>query len=199
MLFRRRQQPGIGERVRLFFWPRRSFSRSARYFARRTLRLKATPHAVAAGVAAGVFAAWTPLLGLQFILAFALAYAISGNMIAAGLGTWFCNPLSFPVIWATTYKLGHWMLYGAGNPPPVDLLRLLRGGDLEAIWDPVMEPMLIGSLAPGLACAAAFYGVTFLAVGRYQERRRLRLAERRMTVIEGAMRHVIRPQAGRTN
>ena len=48
MLFRRRKPDGFLERVRTYLWPRRSFSRSLQYFSKRILRLKATPHAVAA-------------------------------------------------------------------------------------------------------------------------------------------------------
>jgi uncharacterized protein (DUF2062 family) len=100
MLFRRRRPEGIFDRMRTAIWPRRSFGRSFQYFIKRVLRLTATPHAIAAGVAAGVFASWTPLLGFHFVLAFALAYVLAGNMVAAALGTAFGNPISFPFIWA---------------------------------------------------------------------------------------------------
>ena len=55
MLFGRKVPAGLAERVRTSLWPRRSFWRSGKYFAKRALRLSASPHAIASGVAAGVF------------------------------------------------------------------------------------------------------------------------------------------------
>ena len=51
MLFRRREPEGVWERFRTALWPRRSFTRSVQYLVKRVLRLTATPHAIAAGVA----------------------------------------------------------------------------------------------------------------------------------------------------
>ncbi len=53
---------------------------------KRVLRLRATPHAIAAGVAAGVFATFTPLLGFHFAMAFVIAYLVRGSLPAAALG-----------------------------------------------------------------------------------------------------------------
>jgi uncharacterized protein len=182
MLFRRRKKLGLAERMRLFFLPHRSYSRSFQYFGKRVLRLTATPHAIAAGVAAGVFASWTPLLGLHFILAFLVAYVLAGNMIAAGLGTAFGNPFTFPLIWATSYNLGHRMLDNPGGlqRASVDLDRLFRHMDLSQLWTPILKPMLVGALIPGVISAVLFYGLTYWAVAGFQARRRRKLAERAM-------------------
>ena len=82
MLFRRRKPATWRNRVREFFWPRKGLGRSVRYLGKRILRLSASPHAVAIGVAAGTFSAFTPFLGLHVILAVALAYALAGNLVA---------------------------------------------------------------------------------------------------------------------
>ncbi|WP_099866353.1 DUF2062 domain-containing protein [Pararhizobium haloflavum] len=179
MLFRRRKKLGLWERFRLFIWPQRSFSRSIQYFAKRVLRLRATPHAIAAGVAAGVFASWTPLIGFHFVLSFAIAYVVAGNMIAAGIGTAVGNPLTFPFIWAGTFKLGHWILDRGKDLPPVhiDLVQLIRDIDFNQLWTPVIQPMLVGCLAPGLISALFFYVLTYWAVQRFQDRRRRLLAD----------------------
>lgn len=166
--------------MRTALWPRRSFVRSFQYFAKRVLRLTATPHAIAAGVAAGVVASWTPLLGFHFVLSFALAYVLAGNMVAAALGTAFGNPLSFPFIWAATLKVGNLLI---GMPPGahhkhVNLEALLRHLDVSQLWDPVLKPMLIGSLPLGISSGIAFYILTYWAVTAFQARRKLRLAAR---------------------
>ena len=82
------------------------------YFSKRILRLRATPHAIAAGVAAGVFAAFLPFLGFHILIAAALAWLIRGNILAAALGTAAVgNPLSFPLMWAATYAGGRVLLH----------------------------------------------------------------------------------------
>ncbi|AKH99872.1 hypothetical protein IMCC20628_01156 [Hoeflea sp. IMCC20628] len=180
MLFRRRKPEGFFDRMRTALWPRRSFGRSFQYFIKRVLRLTATPHAIAAGVAAGVFASWTPLLGFHFVLAFALSYALAGNMMAAAIGTGFGNPISFPFIWALTLKIGN-LLIGIEtgvHQKHVDLQALLRHLDVSQLWDPVLKPMLIGAIPPGIITAVGFYILTYWGVRVFQTRRKSRLAAR---------------------
>lgn len=178
MLFRRRRPQGIWSRLRTAVWPRRSFSRSIQYFVKRVLRLTASPHGIAAGVAAGVFASWTPLLGFHFVLAFAIAYLVAGNMVAAALGTAVGNPLTFPFIWTLTMKVGNFIIgveQGARHAH-INLEALLRHLDMSQLWDPVLKPMLIGSLPLGIVSAVVFYIATYWSVAVFQSRRRLRLA-----------------------
>ncbi|MGJ8569870.1 MAG: DUF2062 domain-containing protein [Hoeflea sp.] len=180
MLFRRRRPEGYFDRMRTALWPRRSFGRSFQYFIKRVLRLTATPHAIAAGVAAGVFASWTPLLGFHFILAFALSYVLAGNMVAAALGTTFGNPLSFPFIWTLTIKIGN-MLIGVetgAHQKHVNLEGLLRHLDVKQLWDPVLKPMLIGAIPPGVITGIIAYILTYWGVRAFQTRRKSRLAAR---------------------
>ena len=180
MLFRRRKPQGFFDRMRTALWPRRSFGRSFQYFIKRVLRLTATPHAIAAGVAAGVFSSWTPLLGFHFILAFAISYVLAGNMVAAAIGTAFGNPISFPFIWASTLKLGNIMIgiETGDNHKHINLEALLRHLDVSQLWDPVIKPMLIGAIPPGLVTGIGFYILTYWTVRAFQTRRKSRLAER---------------------
>lgn len=166
--------------MRTALWPRRSFGRSFQYLVKRVLRLTATPHAIAAGVAAGVFASWTPLLGFHFVLAFALAYVLAGNMVAAAIGTAFGNPISFPFIWASTLKFGNLLVgvHADVGHRHVNLQSLLRHLDIGQLWDPVLKPMLIGSLPLGFFSAIAFYALTYWGVAAFQTRRKSKLAAR---------------------
>jgi uncharacterized protein len=181
MLFRRRKKLSLLERLRLFVWPQKSFVRSMRYLGKRVLRLNATPHAIAAGVAAGVIASWTPLIGFHFVLSFALAYVFAGNMIAAGIGTAFGNPLTFPFIWASTFKLGHIILDRGKQEVEhvsINLGDLLSRIDWTHLWQPILKPMLIGSIPPAVVSGVFFYGLTFYSVRAFQRRRKRVLAEK---------------------
>jgi uncharacterized protein len=179
MLFRRRQPVSYLTKLRELFWPRRGFIRSFNYLTKRILRLSATPHAIAAGVVAGVVSSWTPFIGLHFLLAFAIAYLIAGNMAAAAIGTAFGNPLTFPFIWATTWEVGH-MMIGKGEPAAhtVDLQKKFSIAAIESMWQPVLKPMLIGAIPLAVVSGAVIYCVIYFTVSRFQARRRERLAER---------------------
>ena len=143
MLFSRRTREGLLSRIRVHLWPRRSFARSGKYFWKRMLRLRATPHAIALGVAAGVFAAFLPVLGLHILIAAALAWLLRGSMIAAALGTAMIgNPLTFPLIWGGTYALGRLLLHaGPASATPLHLGERLQHMDVAALWHPLLEPM----------------------------------------------------------
>jgi uncharacterized protein (DUF2062 family) len=177
MLFRRRNPADFKERLRLALWPRRSFRRSARYFAKRVLRLRATPHAIAAGVAAGVFASFFPL-GVHLIVALTISWLIAGNLVAAALGTAFGNPLTIPVMWGATYEIGHMILHGgdAGAIRPSHIGSMIDRMGITALWEPLLEPMIIGALPLGLTFAVAAYALTRWAAGTFQHRRTVRLA-----------------------
>lgn len=179
MLFRRRQPNSLTSKLREFVWPRKGFARPFHYIVKRVLRLTATPHAIAAGVVAGVVASCTPLMGFHFLLAFALAYIFAGNMVAAALGTAFGNPLTFPFIWATTWELGEMILSrGADVERKINLHKLFSSFDIKDLWDPILKPMLVGAVPLAVVSGVIFYTLTYLTVDGFQRRRKTRLAER---------------------
>jgi uncharacterized protein len=177
MLFRRRHPVSYLTKLRELLWPRRGFIRSYHYLTKRILRLSATPHAIAAGVVAGVVASWTPFIGLHFLLAFAFAYLVAGNMVAAAIGTAFGNPLTFPLIWAATWEVGH-RLVGKRVPlgGGIDLERKFSIGAIETMWQPILKPMLIGAIPLAAVSGVIIYCVIYFTVAKFQARRRERLA-----------------------
>jgi uncharacterized protein (DUF2062 family) len=180
MLFKRARRTGLGERLRLLLWPRRSWSRSARYVFLRLKRLPSSPHRIAVGAALGVFAVFTPFVGVQMIIAGVLAVLMRGSIVASFLASFVGNPLTYPIIWFATFNLGNVLLGGTATAQLVDLrARLEVFGDnivsgspramLDAfgtIW-PILKPMAVGSLPLGiLAAALAYVGVRRAIGGR---------------------------------
>jgi len=155
-----------------------------RYFVHRLERMQASPHQIALGCAAGVFVSITPLLGTQMILAALLAFAIRANIPAALIGTFFGNPLSWPLIWGGTYLAGCYML-GIENVMTLSGLEyyLKRFVDALATWSPdvidhaiilvwpVLKPMLAGSLPLGLIVATVIYFALRPVIAAYQRAR----------------------------
>ncbi len=182
MLFRPREKPNIGQRMRSYLWPKGGPQRGWRYLAHRLARLAASPHAIAIGFAAGVFASITPFLGFQVLLAALLAALVGGSIVASFIGTFFANPLTYPLIWYTTYDLGG-LLLGREGGEPVDLT--LKDGTfalmvrdptafMKQFWEmaePVIWPMTVGSLPLGLAVAVLSYFLVRAAVVAHQRRR----------------------------
>jgi len=174
MLFRRREAESVLEKIRVHLWPRRSWSRSSRYVVYRLRRLSDSPHAVALGFAAGVFTAVTPFLGTHMVMAALLAWVIGGSIVAALLGTFVGNPLTYPLFWYSTYEVGNLMLGSASEKPPIDLSGGIFQSSLEQLW-PLLKPMTLGSVPVGLALAALGYVVVKPMVDAYKHRRRREL------------------------
>ncbi|PSM17162.1 DUF2062 domain-containing protein [Nitratireductor sp. StC3] len=191
MLFRRRKPADMWERTRTFVWPRRSFWRSAQYYVKRVLRLNATPHAIAAGIASGVFVSFLPFLGFHFVFAAVFAWLLAGNLLASAIGTAIGNPITFPLIWASTFEFGSFLL-GSGQPgasATIHFGRMLRHLEFSQLWDPLLKPMTAGGIPLGMAFALGFYLVTRWGVAAFRRQRQRRLAER-------AMRRAVRPADG---
>lgn len=184
MLFRRRNEESLLERLRVHVWPRRSWTRSSRYVIYRLRRLSATPQAVALGFAAGVFSAMTPFLGAHIMMALAIAWIIGGSLVAAVLGTFVGNPLSYPFIWYATYKLGNVMLGTKSATKHIDLSHGIFQHSIAKLW-PILKPMSLGCLPLGLAAATLGYLLVRPAVQAYQHRRRRELRQGRETVRAG--------------
>lgn len=177
MLFKRRKAESLGERLRGLLWPRRSLSRSLRYYAKRVVRLKATPHAVAAGVAAGVFASFFPL-GLHFVVAAVVCWLVAGNLMAAAIGTALGNPLTMPFLWGASWETGKLILHEHLPAVPQHLGAMMEHLSLSQLWEPVLKPMTIGAVPLGLLAGFVAYGLTRWGMTVFREGRRRRLAER---------------------
>ena len=67
----------------------------------------------------GIFASFTPLFGLHFLIAGLLSYVLRANVLASLIGTFIGNPLTFPIITVFNIKLGEWILgsneYSSGD------------------------------------------------------------------------------------
>ncbi len=162
-------------------WPRRSFSRSLKYGSKRILRISASPHAIAMGLAIGIFAAFTPFFGFHLIIAVVLAYFLAGNVAAAALGTAVANPLTLPFIWGSTFEIGRFFLRGEfGKEPPLRLGAALETMHFSEIWGPLIKPMLLGSLVLGAGFAVLTYFTTFYFVASMRRRRVVRMKVRQM-------------------
>ena len=178
-MFRRRDKLSLGQRVRNFMWPRAGWWRASKYVVYRVRRLPGAPGGIALGFACGAFISFTPLFGMHYLLAVAVAWALRGSVIASFLGAnlgWF-----YPFVLVWTYQLGTGIIgaSGAHRLPPHPGAGYL----LHHPWS-VFLPTMIGSLPFGLAVGAAAFAFAYWAVVAYRNFRRHRLRQhmRRRTI-----------------
>jgi uncharacterized protein len=187
MLFGRRNKPTWREKLRNAVWPRRGIARPFVYLAKRLPRLSATPHAIAAGFAAGAAGSFTPFLGFHFLISFGLAFTVRGNMIAAAFGTAVGNPITFPLIFASTYEVGSIILrFFSSRVPDVRTMErqsevLMNEGlfamGFDRLW-PLLKTMSVGAIPLGFLAFVFFYVAVRMIIAGVQRSRKKRLARR---------------------
>ncbi|MCB2109573.1 MAG: DUF2062 domain-containing protein [Defluviimonas sp.] len=199
MVFKRRKPRSYSQVVTEAFWPRGGWTRAFHYVKHRIRRLPDDPRRIARGVGAGVFVSFTPFFGLHFVTAVFSAWVVRGNILAALLGTFFGNPITFPVIALASMKLGHMILgtrfdetehaslfgkfLGAGADLKHNLFAIFTDatthwGNLYNFWNEVFLPYLVGGLGPGLIAAVVAYYLSEPVIAAYQKHRRKKLRAR---------------------
>ena len=157
--------------------------RQAKDMVRRILHADDRPAKIAWGVALGLFVAVTPTLGVQMLIAGALAWLLRGNKAVAVTVVWVSNPYTaLPIYWFD-YFIGSWLIEGPAVDwnwflgvfhPEVELgsfeyLQYVYGKFSEIFW-----PLCTGSILVGMVSAAISYPLTYRAVVRYRRFRQKR-------------------------
>lgn len=143
--------------------PRRSYRSNVGYwcvkryrrFYRRLLELKENPVAVAKGLALGVFAGCFPLFGFQTFIGIILAALFKGSRVAAAIGTWISNPITYIPLFVLNFKVGK-LLLGINTISSQDvnlesLSSLMESGYI------FVATLLVGCFAVGLILSIASY------------------------------------------
>ena len=139
------------------------------------LNLRDAPHALAGGVAIGMFIGFTPLFGMKTLLCLALAYLLRCNPIAAVISVSLHDVVTplWPVLLEIEYKIG-WDILGwlREAPPQQPSLHFhLRDVMQWTTFLGVGLPMLIGSLFLSTPAAFVAYWLTLPVFRRRAERR----------------------------
>jgi len=125
---------------------------------------------VSRACAVGLFMAFVPL-PTQMLMSAALAVLLHCNLPLAVALVWITNPITMPVIFYGSYKLGTLIL----NTPPTEFVFELSwqwlGSELANIW----QPFLLGCFVSGLIAALlGMYGSLLLwrwhVVSRWRKR-----------------------------
>lgn len=124
-MFKRRTPLSYWQWFKEGVYPRSGWRRVINYTSYRLKRLPDTPHRISLGFACGAFASFSPLFGLHFFIAAFLAVVLRGNVLSSLMGTFFGNPVTFPIIGVVSYQTGLFMM-GMG-------LKKLPGKQLDLV------------------------------------------------------------------
>jgi uncharacterized protein (DUF2062 family) len=136
------------------------------------MAIEDSAHAIALGVAIGVFFGFTPLWSLKTLLSIGIAWLLNSNKIAAALSVTLHDvilPL-MPAIYWWEYKLGYYTL-NLTRPPRVNFAHMTMHDYLN--WKRfvrIIWPTCIGSIYLALPCAIAFYFIVRALVLRTRAR-----------------------------
>ncbi len=134
----------------------------------RVVRINASPHRVAAGVAVGVWLGVFPTFGLAGPAAYVLAWIFRFNKAGALAGAAIMNPLTSPLFWGASAMLGA----AFAGTDWRDIYALIKGERYVWALSTTTYVYLVGNLIIATAAAALCYGAAYLAVRAREKRLR---------------------------
>jgi len=133
-VFKRRDQRPWARILTEWVYPRGGWTRAFQYVQHRLSRLPGTPESIARGIFVGALTAFTPFFGIHFVIAAVLAKMVRGNILAALIGTFVGNPLTYVPIALVSLEFGHFMLGTEMRGRVEDGLFHKFGGALGDLW-----------------------------------------------------------------
>ncbi len=146
--------------------------RTIRYFYLRLFRIKTTPHSLALGLSIGVLVGFLPTLPIQSIWAVGLAFLVGGSKLAAMLGTWVANPITFVPMIVLNAEIGDLLLPGLHVSDSISTITMHNVFSLGVDF---LIAVFTGGLALGIPAGFFTYIFTFRAA-RIAKKRRLERA-----------------------
>jgi len=124
------------------------------------------PHDVAMGFAVGVFIGVLPTPGLNIILGLIAAAFLKVNKVAIFGGIALNNPLTTPIIYTISYKIGTFFV---GGPPIANILSweyLTNLSNLALISKPIIVGILIFTVVATILAYILMYAAYYFIVYR---------------------------------
>ncbi|MCH8969881.1 MAG: DUF2062 domain-containing protein [Planctomycetes bacterium] len=162
-----------------------------RFIVLRVLHANDPPHALALGLAIGVFVAMTPTIGAQMVIAAAIAASFRANKILAMAAVWISNPVTMVQIYYVNWRIGqHFVETGVVDGESAVQAQITKiiesiGGMSnlffhlldKAFWSEVLRlvwalgiELWIGSFLVGLICALPTYAIARWMITAYRRR-----------------------------
>ena len=141
---------------------------------KKLLDLQDAPHALAGGVAIGMFIGFTPLFGVKTLLCLGLAFLFRCNPLAAVISVTLHDVVTplWPVLLGLEYEIGSFFLkFVNGTPPEIHSMHFHIHDVMQwTTFFGVGLPMLIGSMFLSAPAAVIAYSLTLPIFRRREER-----------------------------
>ena len=167
------------------------FRNIRRFLFLRVLHANDPPHALALGFAIGLFVGMTPTIGVQMIIAAAVAAAFKANKLVSAATVWVSNPVTMFYIYFMNWRIGQYFVETStvNDKPAVEqqITRIIESiggisnlffhlldkafwsGVLRLVWGLGVE-LWIGSFLVGAICALPGYFIARWGITVYRER-----------------------------
>lgn len=143
------------------------------------------PHRLALGIAVGMFVTFMPLIGLQMLVSFFLAWLLRANKLVGIPLVWLSNPVTIVPIYYPCYLLGCKLLgtsvvrddWARVEASWTEIQENAAATWLEKVefwWDSIIGivwPLSVGCLIVGLTAGVLSYYVSLFAIRSYRLRR----------------------------
>jgi len=169
-----------------------------RFVKLRILHVDDSPERIARGLAVGLFIGYSPLMGIQMLLAWAAAALVRANKIVAVLCVWVSNPFTVIPIYYPSYLLGRWLIGLPQHKHQIEpeqlenlfvntlsFYRMLTEFHTTAFWKDVSAVLMkvgletfVGSVITGAVVAAVAYWLGYHGVVRYRRRKQTKQEKR---------------------
>jgi len=166
--------------------------RFRKFLLHKILHADDTPHAIALGVGIAVLVGFFPLIGIQTIIAIALAALFRANKAVCIPVVWITNPATIVPIFYGCLAVGRFIMpasAGSGEADAGRLVELTQGASIfeHAFWVDLFrllaglgEELWIGCLVVGVVFGSVSYFLARWGVTSYRERRRRRILQRNL-------------------
>jgi uncharacterized protein (DUF2062 family) len=179
MLFKRRDAEPLPKKIGNLIWPKMGFRRVLDYYKHRSIRIPASDHSIAAGLAFGCLVSWTPLFGTHLIQCLLFCWLTRTNVIAAFIGTAFGNLLTTPFLMLVAYHVGKFILSMLGFDVGIHHVDPTMGMTEEAFERPkIFLPTLVGGYTVGILTFPLFYYPFYYMVKGARAARRNRIEQK---------------------
>jgi uncharacterized protein (DUF2062 family) len=152
-----------------------NFGRQIRKLYVKFIRLNDDPHALALGMALGIFTGMMPIMPFHMGLAVILALVFKASKVTAALGTWINNPLNVFFLYALNYRLGARILGHTEKSWVFSSVMesVQRGDEIKVIAGNIagaagilIPSLLVGGFVMGVVCSLPSY-IIFLRLFRF--------------------------------
>lgn len=161
------------------------FRRAKDFCVYKILHADDPPHRLALGIAIGMFVTFTPLIGLQMVLAFFLAWLLRANKLVGVPLVWISNPFTIIPIYYPCYAIGCRLL---GTPVVRDEWTQIQdswrdllsdpatrwGDKVQFWWDNLMDfvgPLWLGCMVVASVTGILSYYISLAVIRAYRLRR----------------------------